>query len=217
MTRLIDSLARRSAVQRVLIALLFATIGMFLLGMAVGVVMSMIERGEMPSRPWVAALPFVAAPLGAFGIYSAWRLAAPPKSASGYEKRYWRTWLIVIGLGVPVGIILGMSTLDAGTGNFNPFASTPIGRAVAILLAVLVTGVFLASILLYHRVVDDHEERAYLWGSQVAYYFLILAFPAWWLLGRGGIVGPITTGSAFAAILISFVVQGAVWAWLKFR
>ena len=89
--------------------------------------------------------------------------------------------------------------------------------AIAIFLAVLITVVVIVAIALYHRAVDDHEERAYLWGSQFAYYFLILAFPAWWLLERGGIVAPLGTGVAFIAILISFLVQGAVWAWLKFR
>ena len=93
----------------------------------------------------------------------------------------------------------------------------PVRLAIAVLLAILVTGTFAASVWLYHRAIDDHEERAYLWGSQVAYYFLILALPAWWLLERGGIVPAITTGVAFLAILVSFLVQGAVWAWLKFR
>ena len=217
MTRMIDALAERSSTQRVVLAIVLGTAGMFLLGMAVGVVAGMIEKGQMPSRWWVTALPLIAAPLGVLAIYSAWRLAAPPKTASGYEKRYWRTWLIVIALGVPVGIVLAMTTLDVGEGNFNPFASTPIDRPIAILIAILVTGTFAASVALYHRAIDDHEERAYLWGSQIAYYFLILAFPAWWLLERGGIVGPITTAIAFVGILISFLVQGAVWAWLKFR
>lgn len=217
MTRMIDAMAQRSPVQRVVIALLLGTIGLFLLGMAVGVIVAMVENGHMPSRAWVAALPFVTAPLGAFAVYSAWRLAAPPKSASSYEKRYWKTWLLVIALGVPVGIVLAMSTLDADAGNFNPFGSTPIAKPVAALLAILVTGTFAASVTLYHRAIDDHEERAYLWGSQIAYYFLILAFPAWWLLERGGIVAPITTAVAFGGILLSFLVQGAVWAWLKFR
>jgi hypothetical protein len=217
MTGMIDSLSRRSGTQRVLIALLLAALGLFLIGMAVGVVMAMIEKGEMPSRLWVAALPFVTVPLGIAAAYVAWRLVAPPKSASGYEKRYWRTMLIMIGISVPVGILLAMTADRAALRSFNPFASTPIAPSIAILLALLITGAFLVALVLYHRAIDDHEERAYLWGSQIAYYFLILAFPAWWLLERGGIVQPITTASAFIAILISFVVQAAVWAWLKFR
>ena len=217
MTRMFDSLSRRSGTQRVLIALLLGAGGLFLIGMAVGVIMAMIEKGEMPSRPWLAALPFVTVPLGIGAAYLAWRLVAPPQSASGYEKRYWRTMLIMIGISVPVGIMLAMTADRAALRAFNPFASTPIAPSIAILLAFLITAAFLVTLVLYHRAVDDHEERAYLWGSQVAYYFLILAFPAWWLLERGGMVHPITTGSAFIAILISFVVQAAVWAWLKFR
>lgn len=217
MIRMIDALAERSGPQRILIALLLGAAGLFLVGLAAGVVAAMISKGHLPSRMWAAGLPVVAAPLGALCVYAAWRLAAPPKSASGYEKRYWRTWLLVTALGVPVGMILAMSTLNADAGNFNPFASTPIDRPVAVMLALLVTGFFAVTVGLYHRTIDDHEERAYLWGSQIAYYFLILAFPAWWLLERGGIVAPITTTIAFVAILISFLVQGAIWAWLKFR
>lgn len=217
MIRMIDSLAQRPAAQRIGLAILLGTVGMFLLGLTVGVIAAMMSKGHLPSRLWVLALPVVAAPLGILCIYSAWRLAAPPSSASGYEKRYWRTWLIVMALGVPVGIVLSMATLNPGAGSFNPFASTPIDKPVAVILAILVTGTFGASVALYHRAIDDHEERAYLWGSQIAYYFLILALPAWWLLERGAIVGPITTAVAFWAILISFLVQGAVWAWLKFR
>ncbi len=217
MTRMLDSLAQRPAAQRIVLAILLGTLGMFLFGLAVGVVAAAISKGHLPSRLWVLGLPVVAAPLGVLCMFVAWRLAAPPKSASGYEKRYWRTWLIVVALGVPVGMVLAMTTLTPGVNNFNPFASTPIAKPIAVLLAILVTGTFAASVALYHRAIDDHEERAYLWGSQVAYYFLILALPAWWLLERGGIVPAITTGVAFLAILVSFLVQGAVWAWLKFR
>ena len=97
------------------------------------------------------------------------------------------------------------------------FSGSPIAAPIAALLAVLTTGFFAAAVWLYHRTIDDHEERAYLWGSQLAYYLLVLALPAWWLLERGGIVGPVTATVALIAILISFLVQEIVWAWLKFR
>jgi hypothetical protein len=217
MTRMLDSLAQRPAAQRVLLAIVLGTLGMFLIGLAVGVVAAMISKGHLPSRLWVTALPIVAAPLGALSIYAAWRLAAPPATASGYEKRYWRTWLVVTALGVPVGMVLAMSSRRNGVDSINPFTSDPISPPIAVLLAVLVTGFFALAVGLYHRTIDDHEERAYLWGSQLAYYFLVLAVPAWWLLERGGIVEPISTTTAFIAILVSFLVQGAIWAWLKFR
>lgn len=83
MIRMIDSFGERAGSKRVVIAILLGSIGLFLIGVAGGVVMSMIERGAMPSRLWVAALPFVTAPLGMFGVYAAWRLAALSKT-SGY-------------------------------------------------------------------------------------------------------------------------------------
>lgn len=91
-----------------------------------------------------------------------------------------------------VGIALAPTTLGPGLGRLNPFQATPIAKRVALILAILVTATFVLALVLYHRPVDGHEERAYLWGSQVAYYFLILAFPVWWLFERSAIVGPLT-------------------------
>ena len=217
MTRMIDALAERSGSQRVLIAILLSITGLFLLGLAAGVIAAMITKGHLPSRLWVVALPVIGAPLGALSLWASWRLAAPPQSASGYEQRYWRMWMLVTALGIPVGAALAFSTRSGDLKSFNPFGTEPIEAPIAILLALLVTGFFAAAVWLYHRTIDDHEERAYLWGSQLAYYFLVLALPAWWLLERGGIVGPVTALVALVAILVSFLVQGVVWAWLKFR
>ena len=217
MTRMIESLAARPAFQRIGIAMFLSLLGLFLIGLAVGVVAGTISHGHLPKRLWVIALPFIAAPLGFAALRVAWGLAVPPKTASGYERRYWKMWMLVTALGMPVGAALAISTRTEGLDSINPFASTPISEPVALMLAALLTAFFDIALVLYHRAIDDHEERAYLWGSQLAYYFLVVAFPAWWLLERGGIVAPITTGTAFIAILLSFVVQGGVWAWLKYR
>ncbi len=217
MTRLLDSLAARPAAQRILLALLLAFVGLFLLGVTVGVIAAAVSHGRLPAKLWVLALPLFAAPLGLAGLFASWRLAAPPKTASAYEKRYWRMWLLIVLLSTPIGILLGSISQRSGMAALNPFSDTPISAVTAIVLVALITGLAGLAITLYHRAVDDHEERAYLWGSQLAYYFLILAFPAWWLLERGGLVGAITTAGALGAILVSLVVQGAVWAWLKFR
>jgi TRAP-type C4-dicarboxylate transport system permease large subunit len=164
----------------------------------------------------VSLIPLAAAPLGSWAIYTAWGLVASPKDASAYEKKYRNVWLAIVAISAPVGAIIAILLLRSGVPATSVFTA-PIAPGLAIALAFLITAVCIAAIALYHRAIDDHEERAYLWGSQLAYYFLVVAFPAWWLLERGGIVGAITTGTAFAAILVSFVVQAGVWAWLKFR
>ena len=216
MTRMIESLAARPALQRVVIALLLSLAGLFLVGMALGVVVAIATKG-WPSRLWVSFIPLVAAPLGIWVLYTAWRLVAPPKSASAYEKRYWNVWLAIVAISAPVGAIGAALLLRDGMPATSVFTNAPISPGLATVLAILVTVVCIVAIALYHRAIDDHEERAYLWGSQLAYYFLIVAFPAWWLLERGGIVAAMSTGIAFAAILISFVVQAGIWAWLKYR
>lgn len=216
MTRLIDSLTERPAPQRITLAIVLTLVGLFLAGMAAGVVVAMIEKG-MPSRPWVAAIPFIAAPLAFFALKYGWRLAVPPQSASAYEKRYWRAFLMIAILGMPFGAALAIASGNDGLSAVNPFLDGPIAPGAAVALAVGAVCLFALTIVIYHRAIDDHEERAYLWGSQIAYYFLIVAFPVWWLLQRGGLVAPIDTASAFGAIIVSFFVQGAVWAWLKFR
>ena len=217
MIRMIDSLAARPAAQRIPLAILLSIAGLFLAGIAAGVVAGAISVGHLPKRMWVLAIPFLAAPAAFVLLKAAWRLTVPPQSASGYEKRYWRMWMVVTALGIPVGAALAFSTRSDDLASLNPFRTEPIAAPIAILLAVLATGFFAAAVALYHRTIDDHEERAYLWGSQLAYYFLVLALPAWWLLERGGIVGPVTATVALIAILISFLVQAIVWAWLKFR
>ena len=216
MTRMIESLAARPALQRIVIAFALATIGLFLAGMTLGVVAAIVTRG-WPDRLWVSFIPLVAAPLAIWALAAAWRLVAPPKSASAYEKKYWNVWLAIVAISAPVGAISAILLLGSGAPPSSVFTNAPIAPTLAIVLAVLVTAVCIAAIALYHRAIDDHEERAYLWGSQLAYYFLIVLFPAWWLLERGGIVGTITTGTAFVAVLLSFVVQAVVWAWLKYR
>lgn len=216
MTRLIDQLAKRPSAQRVLIALVLAGLSLFLLGVGVGVAAAILEKG-WPSHPVVALIPVVALPLGIIGGWIAWRLVAPPTTASPYERRYWNIWLGIAALGIPAGLI-GGAILARDNARFSDlFSSAPVSQGPAIFLAVLITIVGFGAITLYHRAVDDHEERAYLWGSQFAYYFLLVAFPAWWLLERGGVVAPLGTGVAFVAILISVLIQAAVWAWLKFR
>ena len=217
MIRMLEPFGRRPAYQRVILAIMLVIAGMFFLGVAVGVIAAMVEQGGMPRRPWTVAIPVFAAPLGAWALFAAWRLALPAAGASGFEKRYWRMWALIAALGLPLGMALALTSGDRGIADLNPLSVAPLPPATAILLATMATGLIALALVLYHRAIDDHEERAYLWGSQIGYYVLVIAVVAWWLLQRGGVVRPIDTGVAFGAILASIIVQGSVWAWFKFR
>jgi hypothetical protein len=197
---------------------------MFLLGVAAGVIVVAIAKAGLPTHKlWLLGIPLVAGPLGLLSLRKALRLAAPPGDASGFEKRYWKMWLVMILMGAPLGMVLAIPSLPQ-TGEklsadlfLRPFANGPLSPALAAVLALGGLALCTVAFVIYHRTVDEQEEHGYLWGSQIAFYFLAVAIPMWWVLQRGGIVPALTIGIAMALVLVSFVIQAAVWGWFKFR
>lgn len=200
------------------IALLFS--GLFLVfsvGALAGFGRAFMEnpRTDKPSL-WIA-LTIILLLIAAFArstwlLVRSWR--SPPQSP--YERRYRRMWMIIAALGVPFGFLLAMM-VDSGPAAAEILSNSPITPFAAIACAAGILIVTIVSMLLYHRVVDDHEERALLWANSGAYYALTVALPAAWLLARGGILPPVGMGTAVLLLLGSFVVQYAVWLWLKYR
>src|SRR3546814_4441316 len=85
----------------------------------------------------------------------------------------------------------------------------------------LVTGVhtcalpiLAVSIILYHRAIDDHEERAWLWASLAGCYSFVFPAPVWWMLHRADLAPPV---DAMALFLLSLVVNSVIYLWMKFR
>lgn len=200
-------------------ALLLSIAGLFLLGVAAGVVAALIAKGALPPTPklWVLILPVLCLPLALWCLRRGWQMAAPAADASNYERRYRKMWLWVMLLGMPIGMGLSLPIVREGKPNLNPLTNAPIPPELAILIVIAGVAMLSAAILIYHRTIDEQEERGYLWGSQIAYYFLSLALPTWWILQRGGLVPALTVGLAIALLLFSFVIQAAIWAWFKFR
>ncbi len=192
----------------------------FSAGAVVGFVMSLVKSGAAPSLIDGAILATLATMTLALAWLS-WRLTAiwrrPGRSA--FEQRYTRMWLVVIALGLPGGLALGYLG-DSGSGGSDTagiFSNEPIAPWLALVAAaVLGIGLILATIL-YHRTVDEVEERAYLWGSSVAFHFLVTAVPVAWLLARGGWIAPLGTAAIGIILLVSVTLQAAVFLWLKYR
>lgn len=70
------------------------------------------------------------------------------------------------------------------------------------------------SMMIYHRSIDDHEERAWLWAGLAGWYAFIVPAPIWWVLHRADLAPPADAMLLFA---LSMVVNAIVWLWLKFR
>lgn len=207
--------SRLSLPVRMILLIIAATALLFCAGMVVGIVIALIEDGVLSARG--AAL--LAASVGGIALFAwaSWKLSAywrrPGRSA--YEKRYTRMLLILFASGLPLGILIGMAgDGQPGTSLFSNGPLDPRLAAMAAIAEVLILG---ATLVIYHRSIDDHEQQAYLWANSIAFYFLALTLPAVWLLARGGLLPGLGFGSAMLILLGAFAINFAVWAWLKYR
>ncbi len=198
------------------------TFALFMIGFWVGFFGASIGHGHvLPRSPlgWLAAAIGAVLSIAVVQLLRAQLSGGPFAGMTAFDRRYWRMMMWIGALGLPIGMGLVMFGLIDLPGRdidrlFGTASIGPLGAAIGAALFVVLLAI---AMWLYHRAIDDHEERAYLWGSQIAYYFVSLAMPAWWMLSRGGIVPPLDFAAAFSIVLISFVVQAAVWAWFKFR
>lgn len=212
---------RLSPAMRIGAILLLTIVLLFLMGVIIGFTVAAIDHGHAPRKP--LAYLVLAAMLGT-AIAAAWAMrtvirSRPATALSRFDRRYYRMWYVLGALGVPLGIGLALAAdpKDSLAPGFWIFSNSVISPAVAIGLALFTAISLSASAVVYHRTIDDHEERAYLWGSTIAFYFLAIAFPIFWLLVRGGVIEPLGIGTAMIILLTSFVAQTAVWLWFKFR
>lgn len=205
---------RLSVPVRVVLLFLAILAFFFAVGLSIGVAAGTIEQGALSARGAAALLGGVLG-TAVFGWF-AWRLIAYWRrpGRSSYERRYNRMMAVLVASGLPLGLLLGF----ASDGQPQTILSnSPLDPVLAGLAAFLSVVVLASTLVLYHRTIDDHEQQAYLWANSLAFYFLVLALPAAWLLARGGLIGPIGIGSVMLILLAACAVNLTVWAWLKYR
>ena len=211
---------RLGSTARILLLVVTAIFGVFAVGMVGGFSAAVIEDGQLPTKPVVWLI--FAAMVGLVAVVG-WVLATlvrsfRPQTMSGFDRRYWKMWGVMVLLGMPLGVAMAVFGLDDPGGGFSMMISNaPIAPLTAVLVSLVVSALLIAALVIYFRTIDDHEERAYLWGSNIAFHFLALAFPLYWLLARGGLVSQITICIALLIILLSCIIQAIVWALFKFR
>lgn len=135
------------------------------------------------------------------------------RRASPRQRRY----RFAIGFAAVVGgIVGGWMAVDqpADRNAFEMAFSGSLTAGFAIGASLFwVLGLAIA-MTLYHRAIDDHEERAWLWAGLAGWYAFIVPAPVWWVLHRAGLAPP---ADAMLLFLLSMVVNAIVWLWLKFR
>lgn len=191
------------------IVIILATI--FLMGVAAGYLDAMRDAGGNAPSPLAGGGLVLLGGAAAMALYLR-RVGLFWKGWSRRKRLYWGSLAVAMILGVLTGIVAGI-----GTDGFaiDPlFGNGTLSPTVAITLALLwVVG--LASLIpIYERAIDDHERQAYLRAGLASYYAFIIPAPAWWVLHRAGVAPPV---DAMVLFLLAFLVNLAVYLWLKFR
>lgn len=130
------------------------------------------------------------------------------------RKRY----LTALGLAGLFGGILGawMQIAQSGASptDLAMLSNSPLTPNFAIGASVIWIVGMIVSLVLYHRSVDDHEERAYLWAGTAAWYTFTLAAPTWWVLHRASLA---PAPDVMLLLVGALAVNLVVWLWLKYR
>jgi hypothetical protein len=142
--------------------------------------------------------------LSRFGRF--WEAWSPRK------KRYMFSLVISALVGVAASVVLRIGSTEDP--SLHILRDGPFSAGAAWALAALWVFGMALSLFIYHRSVDDHEEKAYLWAGLAGFYAVIFPTPVWWLLSRADIVPPV---DAIAILIFATVVNVVVYLWLKFR
>lgn len=187
-------------------------IAAMLLGGFVGYNQTVVNNGGTPLPAWagpLAALGFVTLALVAY----ARRYRLTWQSLSPRKRRYWLT----LGLCAVIGGVIGAwMAIDQRIGEQDStgLLTGPLSPNFSIAASLVWTLGLAAAMWIYHRSIDDHEERAWLWACVAGWYAFIFPAPVWWVLHRADMAPPV---DAMLLFFLSLIVNAIVWAWLKFR
>src|SRR3546814_15931438 len=101
-----------------------------------------------------------------------------------------------------------------GRGFTETLASGALSPGFAVGASLLWTAGLAIGMVLYHRSIDDPEERAWLWACVAGWYAFIFPAPAWWVLHRACMAPPVDSMPLF---FLSLIVNSSVCLCLKFR
>jgi len=184
----------------------------FFAGAVAGFLTTLAEDGTAPISPVLGAA-VVGLAISAASImmlapsFSTWQ------TMSARRRLYWGSICGsgVVGFGIAVLLVSDENALESVADLTN---NAPLSPNFALAAAALWTVGLGAACLAYHRAIDDHEERAWLWAGLAGWYAFIIPAPAWWVLHRAAIAPPV---DAMILFLISLLVNAIVWLRLKFR
>lgn len=183
-----------------------------LLGGFAGYNRAALDNGDGPLPFWVVSL--AAGAFASVGTTFYLRRYAPMwRQWSPRKRSYWLTLAFCGAIG---GIVGGWLVIDQPSerGLTDMLAGGALSPSFAIGAALLWTIGLAVGMTFYHRTIDDHEERAWLWACVAGWYAFIFPAPVWWVMHRAALAPPVDVMLIFC---FSLIVNALVWLWLKFR
>lgn len=110
-------------------------------------------------------------------------LASGESRSRHRQRRVWRALLIPAAVALLV-LFAARSSLDGAAGA--PGGTSP---AFAITFVVVIALFTIVGAIWHHRVIDEQEERAILWGNTVGFYTAIVLAMSADVLAMAGLVG----------------------------
>ncbi|WOF44832.1 hypothetical protein KNJ79_08080 [Sphingopyxis indica] len=184
----------------------------FIIGAFAGYSDAIAIRGGTPLPVWLGPLVALAFCGAAFTLYARHH-RANWRQWSARKRRYGLAIALLALIGGIVGAWFSVQ-LPHDQGPFEAMRADAFSPAFAIGASILWVVGLAAGMFFYHRAIDDHEQRAWLWAGLAGWYAFVFPAPAWWALHRAGIA---PEPDVMLLFLVSLVVNSLVYLWLKFR
>ena len=173
-------------VRRVLIGIGGGLALVFLAGVLAGYLGVAVEQARLSlTGAVVLALIVGLITAVAYGMWRFWpRTAEEPVAPRVRSAR--NLLAVMVALGVPLGILLGIA--DSGPGLI--FSNGRVSPLIATSAIIIWIGAAPLLTLLWWRKIDEHEADAYRDGALVAAHAYLFIAPAWWMATRAGWLPP---------------------------
>jgi len=188
-------------------------IAMFVLGIALGFSGAVAERGEAPGPTGIAI--FAVATIG--GIAALVWLLLPLRyrrqRAAPSVRRSQRIFLISATLGAVTGLLAYFfSNPRHATTGTEDFLLNPSPAVALLLIGALAVGMVLT--VMWMVTIDEHERKAYDFGSNLAIHTYLMLGASWWIAARAELVPAVDGPLLFALVVCTWL---AGWLWRRYR
>ncbi len=187
-------------------------LALFMAGATAGAFAAMAEDDHYTARGIAVVAAFA---LGAVAS-SVWivRLLRSRAATPFQPAKVARANRMLVASGAIGGVLGVLITVGGISDPTYAISDAPIAPVLALIALALVGLAVPVVTLVWHRSVDEHEERIYRFASLIAIYAYFWISMVWWIAARGGFLPPADGKIIFGLV---WAIWGLSWLWGKYR